>query len=430
MGMSLEKLVGSVLYPRMKEKYEEWVRDDCYGFARSSPRMFPESPASLREFLNGAISLCAKASFYEGGKASQIRLDMTLEELCAGCVGMNGERLVPLSDILVLSMVAPHLSVLVSEALSARTEQGLKTLIQRSVQASACGDIDELMYRLQKSAGEQHVLQWLLEPILRVHGNTQLIDFYRRKFSAQGFKTWWPGACTEGIGEPMEAHFIECPSGVTVVNVSRYEVEDSHVQAYEWSAELLTPPADPEAIASPVLSAVACGMVYVLPRSRGRVRASVSNLRWASDAVSDTDANQMLAFLAQTPNPLDLIDQGDLCFVWLWERSATSERGQGSEVLLAAMKDLRKRFRKLKNLVFNLESGPVLPPLPEDPPQVQVEREESCEAVEQLVRSMLQESLLGSEPIFVRAPDLDADETLRSLCQQDAQDRHLDDGAR
>jgi hypothetical protein len=90
-------------------------------------------------------------------------------------------------------------------------------------------------------------------------------------------------------------------------------------------------------------------MVYVLPREGGYADCTASDLRWASDAVADADVAQMMAFLQQTPDVPDLLNRGDLCFIWLWERREGTERGiRGSMSRLSAHR-AQKAIQKLKN---------------------------------------------------------------------------------
>jgi hypothetical protein len=96
-------------------------------------------------------------------------------------------------------------------------------------------------------------------------------------------------------------------------------------------------------------------MVYVLPREGGYADCTASDLRWASDAVADADVAQMMAFLQQTPDVPDLLNRGDLCFIWLWERREGTERGIGAQCLDSALTELKKRFRSLKTVVVSLQ---------------------------------------------------------------------------
>ncbi|MBK1902258.1 MULTISPECIES: hypothetical protein [Burkholderia] len=169
-----------------------------------------------------------------------------------------------------------------------------------------------------------------------------------------GYFQWWPDAFT-GWGTPLKPHAAKVLSGIATTRVLRYDDCDSDVKPYEWMTGF-------EASESQIIpDAVACGMVYVLPREGGYANCSFSDLRWASDAVSDTDVAQMVAFLTDTADASDLVQCGDLCFVWLWERRQGSEKGLGAKVLEAALVDLKKRFRGLKTLIVSLVPAPAGP---------------------------------------------------------------------
>ncbi|HGF4015345.1 hypothetical protein K6L09_32780 [Burkholderia cepacia] len=169
-----------------------------------------------------------------------------------------------------------------------------------------------------------------------------------------GYFQWWPEAFT-GWGIALKTHAVKVLNGTATTRALRYDDCDSDVKPYEWMTAL-------EASESQKIpDAVACGMVYVLPRVDGYTDCSLSDLRWASDAVSDTDVAQMLAFLEQTADVSDLLQRGDLCFVWLWERREGSEKGLGAKVLEAALVDLKKRFRGLKTLIVSMVPAPAGP---------------------------------------------------------------------
>ncbi|VWC82100.1 hypothetical protein BLA39750_01278 [Burkholderia lata] len=169
-----------------------------------------------------------------------------------------------------------------------------------------------------------------------------------------GYFQWWPDAFT-GWGTPLKPHEAKILSGIATTRVLRYDDCDSDVKPYEWMTGFAA--SDSQIIPD----AVACGMVYVLPREGGHSNCSFSDLRWASDAVSDTDVAQMVAFLTHTADASDLVQRGDLCFVWLWERRPGSEEGLGAKVLEAALIDLKKRFRGLKTLIVSLVPAPAGP---------------------------------------------------------------------
>jgi hypothetical protein len=75
----------------------------------------------------------------------------------------------------------------------------------------------------------------------------------------------------------------------------------------------------------------------------------------AADCVSDVDLLQVNAFFEQHPDAPMLIEAGDLAFVWLWERRASSRSGAGKACLQAALTDLRRRMRRIRTIVIDLK---------------------------------------------------------------------------
>jgi hypothetical protein len=94
--------------------------------------------------------------------------------------------------------------------------------------------------------------------------------------------------------------------------------------AYEWSAKLTG--------ADQALNAIACGMVYIFEREDGVAIGNRSDLLCAADSVADTDVLQK-RLLTQHSDADAVINDGDLCFVWLWERRNGTTPGIGASGL-------------------------------------------------------------------------------------------------
>jgi hypothetical protein len=125
--------------------------------------------------------------------------------------------------------------------------------------------------------------------------------------------------------------------------------EESHVRAYEWCAELR------EQVSSEWPDAVAYGMAYRFDRKEGLPGGGKWDLMTAADGLADVDLLQVNAFLEQHDDAEALIDEGDLAFVWLWERRSAVRAGAGRACLLTALSDLCRRLRNIRTVVVDLK---------------------------------------------------------------------------
>jgi hypothetical protein len=101
--------------------------------------------------------------------------------------------------------------------------------------------------------------------------------------------------------------------------------------------------------------AVAYGMAYRFDREEGLPVGGKSGLITAADGLADVDLLQVSAFLEQHVDAETLMDEGDLAFVWLWERRSDASAGAGRACLLAALGDLSRRLRNIRTVVVDLK---------------------------------------------------------------------------
>jgi len=99
--------------------------------------------------------------------------------------------------------------------------------------------------------------------------------------------------------------------------------------------------------------AAACGMVYVFDRVKGTPTGDKDDLIFAADSMADDDVLQVQSFLDEHEDSSQVIDQSDLAFVWLWERREGTAKGLGATCLVAAVDDLKRRFRRVKTVILD-----------------------------------------------------------------------------
>lgn len=224
----------------------------------------------------------------------------------------------------------------------------------------------------------------------------KLISFFIKAPVEGKFSIWGSGAVS-GIGRKLPTRVVEGEGYSVTIKVSRYEEVECSVAAYEWHATLtLQGENEP--------SAACCGMVYIFDRDAGELVGDLNDLVMASDSMADSDVMQVKAFITQHGDAANVIEKSDLCFVWIWERRAGSEKGIGAKCLRAALDDLRRRFKKMRTSVFDARpaqfanwSSMV------DPPMVAMAKQA---AVESLV-SYIEEIKLDFDvrAIFARSDD-------------------------
>jgi hypothetical protein len=182
-------------------------------------------------------------------------------------------------------------------------------------------------------------------------GQRTIRSFFTVDVTSNGYRLWDPQRrAPKDSGTALARHVIQTSAGDVSIDLMRYsDVEETHVRAYEWCAELR------EVAASELPDAVAYGMAYCFERKEGMPVAGKWDLMTAADCLADVDLLQVSAFFEQHHDAEALIDAGDLVFVWLWERSSGARAGAGQACLRSALTDLRRRLRRLRTIVIDLK---------------------------------------------------------------------------
>lgn len=223
-----------------------------------------------------------------------------------------------------------------------------------------------------------------------------LLSFFIRSPIAGKFSMWGPWATT-GAGRKLPTRVIECDGYSVSVEVARYEDVECDVLAYEWEATLTVAGASQP-------DAAAVGMVYVFEREDGVAVGGLEDLVIAADAMADSDVIQAKAFITQYDDAADVIETNDLCFVWLWDRRGGAAKGLGAKCLAAALQDLRRRFKKVRTVVFDARPGQFSNwTSAVDPPMVAVEKQTAVENLVGYIRSL--DLNFDVRTIFARSDD-------------------------
>ena len=265
---------------------------------------------------------------------------------------------------------------------------------------------------LRAFLNEEDTVAWLANKFMaqmeKSWGHRTLRSFFVIERGPGGFLRWWPGAWT-GIGSPLKPTVLFTPVGKTTMRVSRYEESGLGIKAYEWHAELRANPTAEEP------DAIACGMVYVFKRANdGLPFSGHEHLVATADEVADTDVLQVVSFLDQHDNAEELINESDLCFVWLWERKSGALKGAGGECLRAAIKDIKSRFRKVKTVVVDVRPAQFKSWTDQtDPPTVELSKQEAIEAIHGRLHKLdLGKLVSGEMRCIVNNHDSDPDAAL------------------
>ncbi|KFC72690.1 hypothetical protein [Massilia sp. LC238] len=208
-----------------------------------------------------------------------------------------------------------------------------------------------------------------------------LLSFFITMPIAGKFAMWGPNA-SSGQGRKLPSKVIDCDGYSVTTRVSRYEEVECDVTAYEWEATLtMAGASEPDA--------AACGMIYVFEREGGELVGGLGDLVIASDSMADADVIQVKSFITQHDDAADVIEKSDLCFVWIWERRGGDTKGLGAKCLIPALADLRRRFKKVRTVVFDARPGQFSNWTSRvDPPMVALEKQTAVENLVSYIQSL------------------------------------------
>lgn len=413
-----DNILGAPLWLKASGIFREWVKHDDYGGNGVQPR-FKQIPTfqSVWELVSCVINeggLLSHPTF--SMRAEDLNMDMTIKELLSSCIVGEHGRSSPLEKLAVDGLCIANISALLTESSVRSTSKEGQAAFDELVAKSGYGSWETMYVSVLQPGNAVALAQVLMQVFWEETGDRALWSYFKKSAGKDGYRTWWPGA-DSGAGRSLNPHSIATNSGQVTVRASSYsDMCEPGVMPYEWCAEMHLKPDD----AMP--DAIAYGMVYVMPRDAGELMCDDSDLRWASDAVSDTDVAQVLAFFRQQIDAHELMEQGDLCFVWLWERREGTPKGIGSECLLAALEDIKKRFRSVRTVIVNLRPGQFTNwGERNEPAVVQVAKQEALEQLEYFVRKLAPQKKLkkNGQLRFIIKEQLGELETLAALGSAD-----------
>lgn len=417
-----EAVVGKDIWVLMRKTFEEWIDQDRFGGRWRDERKHIQETDSVREMVGNVLMFEAQRGLWRGDCRAKCTLDMSLNELIGCEIRMDNGARREVGVLFQKGLCALKLRGLVSEATSFNGTQGktAEGYWEELAKSAGCQNMQDVQRRLEVGVNAVVLSETLVEVLKEKVGARALWSFFRQDPGESGYVSWWPGAYSHA-GESLRESEVKTARGVVRMRVSRYEdTSDAGIRAYEWAAELRVGEAER------VPSAAANGMVYVLPRSNGDLMCSASDLRWAADAVADTDVAQVMAFLKQHKDAEERMKQGDLCFLWLWERKSGSEKGCGAEVLEAALGDLKRRFRGVKTLIVDITPGQFAErSMPQDPPAVQVARMEAIDRIREHLEAMRPARVLKGEMrlTLTLTKEMSPEETMLALGMADLAER-------
>lgn len=380
----------------LKEEFLNRLEDDYFHDLEMGDR-----PGSIREFVDflsaGNVAMRNLGLSGHAQFPDLTDLSMTFADLLKRPLKLDGR------GILIRTFYSEFVCEPLAEALVRKvaSDNGNGLPSHAAFIEVAARDWDEWAVGMTSPERIEHLAEVLTDLAAKALGSRTLLSFFIKSPVVGKFSTWGPGA-SSGEGRKLPVRVFHGDGYTVSTSVSRYEEVECGVTAYEWQATLTVADAvEPDA--------AACGMAYVFDREDGEVIGGLEDLIMASDSMTDEDVLQAKAFITQHDDAADVIETSDLCFVWLWERRAGAEKGLGAKCLVAGLKDLQRRFKKIRTLILNAHPAQ----FPKrgrrvEPPMVAVERQS---AVEDLVAYVHSIGLSADvRPVFTTLdnPQLDA----------------------
>jgi hypothetical protein len=375
----------------------------------------PESVHAFIEFLTAG-----NVVFRDFGLGDRARfpdltdLNITFEDFLHKAVQITGKQ-VEVATVFRDTFCVPVAAGLINQVAAAHARGSSGVAALSDVRAANWGEWAAAMEQPERL---MLVAAALLASTRAEFAGRPLLSFFITTPIAGKFAMWGPNA-SSGQGRKLPSKVIECDGYSVTTKVSRYEEIECGVTAYEWEATLtLAGVSEPDA--------AACGMIYVFEREGGELVSGLDDLVIASDSMADADVIQVKSFITQHDDAADVIEKSDLCFVWIWERRGGNTKGLGAKCLIPALADLRRRFNKVRTVVFDARpfqfsnwTSRV------DPPMVALEKQT---AVENLV-SYIQSLKLDFDVRTVFAgSDHPFDESLAAVGEAVGSGRDLGDG--
>ena len=383
-------MIGPVLTSRIRETYREWLKVDRFG--HTTLGFDPNEPipiTSIRDFIKHMVARSAMPPPpVEGLPPVKLQsfdnMGITFFEFLSAPLIKNDALKIHVEEVafklVCLSVVEKLLRDVLSFRVSGTEDKKIKADL---LEESGVKDTKTLFHFLSSPVQRRAVANIMYTELTEYLGKRTLRSFFVKEVNEQGYLSWWPGART-GAGRGLSTHSIPTELGTVSVDVSRYESGDvDPVNGYEWCAELRQKPG------SETPDAIAYGMVYTFKCEDGFPLAGKSALLDTADLVADTDVLQVNAFFEQHADAHQVIGTSDLCFVWLWERQASSPKGAGKDCLRAAIVDLKKRFRRIRTIIIDIKPSQFISwDGTADPTSIQIEKQHASESLLEYIENL------------------------------------------
>lgn len=356
---------------RVLRRFNTALEQDDFHFNRTPSEVhFGAVHAFLRMFQ--AVPRTMKGHIYDFPNVSD--LTGTLAELLKRSATLDG------TTIAIADMICFEFCV---EPFNAMLHDISEDDIKREMQECGVRSTSAWLQLMRSEAVAPVLIELLFNQMVTQLGNRTLLSFFVKPAPENTFRSIGSWNYS-GLGTALKTRQLELSGSTVTIDVSRYhqdEMATDLVRAYEWNARLRQH-GQAEDVAG------ACGMVYVFRRVGGWPIGDSSELLAAADTIADRDVLQAHAFLQQHEDAEEIIEGSDLCFVWLWERRTDGPKGSGADCLQAAISDLRRRFKSIRNVIIDTKPMQFVDWAKRDFPVVQVEKQEAIERLVEYVATI------------------------------------------
>jgi hypothetical protein len=216
---------------------------------------------------------------------------------------------------------------------------------------------DACMAKLD-AGGREQLTDMLLATVESEMKGLCLVDAFRRRRHQVEFASWaYRNSRLLLEAQPVSADNSDKPLFLYLDDGD--DEDDSPVEAREWVGGLK----DPDLTR---WRTVAAGMLYSFVR---RARNRGEDLAAAADNSSSGDLERVEAFL-ESHDHETILSEGDIAFVWQWERRHDTPAGEGIECLAAICAQLRAETPSLRSIVFALSPERLVPRSEGEPPVI------------------------------------------------------------
>lgn len=378
----------------MSSLFRDWVTADSFGYSHSKGHPESGEPfTSVRQLLQ--LLFGSPVGTHEGFSLPQVHdLNIPLNAVLKMTVHSASDAPKPVEYYVYSGICFANMPALLYEVSCHSPSDNGAAEFNAMLGASPFKTWRELSTAILHGPVTATISHSLLNIFREMNGTRTALSFFMTQAMENGYQSWGSNASALWTGKLLKQHDVQVADGLVEIKVSSYvdSIDGDSVCAYEWNAELrkTAGSTDPDAIAY--------GMVYKFRRANGWPLGSLTDLAWAADAIADADVSQVAAFIDQHPDAAAAVEEGDICFVWLWERKNGSQKGIGAQCMLAAIKDMKKRFPAIKTIVISVNPSQFVRwNEPCDPPQVQLEKHEAIDKVACAIESLSLDKIIHGE---------------------------------